>query len=103
MFEFFHQNFGVTRYEFFWLAIGLIGQLLFFGRFVIQWLASEKEGRSIMPISFWYFSLGGTFFLLAYSIYRLDPIFILGFSLNVVIYLRNLALIKKEKLEKGLS
>lgn len=90
--------FDLSRAEVFWLSIGLIGQLLFFGRFVVQWLVSEKEGRSVMPISFWYLSLGGTLFLFAYSVYRVDPIFILGFSLNMLIYFRNLALIKKEKI-----
>ena len=97
MFEFLHESFGITKFEFFWLTIGLIGQLLFFSRFVIQWLSSEKAGRSVMPVSFWYMSLGGSIFLLAYSIYRVDPIFIMGFSLNMIIYFRNLALIKKEQ------
>lgn len=97
MFEWVVDYFDLSRAEIFWLSVGLIGQALFFSRFVIQWLASEKEGRSIMPVSFWYFSLGGSVLLLAYSLYRVDPIFILGFSLNMIIYLRNLALIKKER------
>lgn len=103
MYDFITETFRLSRAEVFWLSIGLLGQALFFGRFVIQWLASEKEGRSIMPLSFWYFSLGGSIFLLAYSIYRVDPIFILGFSLNMLIYLRNLSLIKKEKLTRETS
>ena len=85
----------LTKTEVIWLTVGLLGQLLFFGRFVFQWIASEKEGRSVIPVIFWYLSLGGTLLLLSYSIYRRDPIFILGFSLNMVIYIRNLMLIQK--------
>lgn len=78
------------------MALGLIGQIAFFGRFVIQWIASEKKKESIIPLSFWYLSLAGSFILLAYSIHRNDPIFTVGFMLNIVIYIRNLILIKKK-------
>jgi hypothetical protein len=61
-----------------WLAIGFLGQGLFFMRFFVQWLASERKGKSHIPISFWYFSLGGSMILLTYAIYRLDPVFICG-------------------------
>ncbi len=64
-------------------------------RFLVQWLASEKAKKSVIPISFWYFSIGGALILLIYSIYRLDPVFILGQSTGLFIYLRNLILIKK--------
>lgn len=82
-----------------WLIIGLLGQLLFSLRFLVQWLASEREKKSIIPVSFWYFSIGGSFLLLAYAIKRQDPVFILGQSLGFVIYLRNLVLIDREKNE----
>lgn len=79
------------------MLLGFVGQMAFFGRFVIQWLVSEKRKESVIPLSFWYLSLIGTFFLLAYSIHRQDPVFIMGFLLNIVIYVRNLALIKNKR------
>ena len=80
-----------------WVAVGLFGQLLFFMRFLLQWIASEKEKRSVVPTSFWWFSIGGAAILLAYAIYRADPVFILGQSLGFFIYARNLWLIRAEK------
>ena len=62
----------------FFAVIGFIGQGLFSMRFIIQWIASEKAGRSVIPFSFWIFSLGGSVLLLTYAIYRKDPVFILG-------------------------
>ncbi|MGY2049473.1 lipid-A-disaccharide synthase N-terminal domain-containing protein [Methylobacterium sp. JK268] len=79
------------------VMVGLLGQLLFTARFLVQWIASERAGRSVIPLSFWFFSLGGSAVLLAYALYRRDPVFILGQSLGTVIYLRNLALIFREK------
>lgn len=73
-------------------VLGLAGQSLFFMRFVVQWLASERARASVVPTAFWYFSLGGGALLLAYAIGRRDPVFILGQSTGIVIYLRNLAL-----------
>lgn len=84
-----------------WLIVGLLGQLLFSMRFLVQWIASEKHKKSIIPISFWYFSIGGSFLLLAYAIKRQDPVFILGQSMGFVIYIRNLVLIDREK--RGLA
>lgn len=66
-------------------------------RFIIQWIASEKEGKSVIPFSFWIFSLGGSALLLAYAIHRKDPVFILGQAPNIFIYSRNIYLIKKRK------
>ena len=77
--------------------VGFLGQFFFSMRFIIQWIKSEKEKRSIIPITFWYFSLLGGTTLLAYAIYRQDPVFILGQSLGVFIYSRNLYLIYREK------
>ena len=80
-----------------WVAVGLTGQAIFGARFIIQWLYSEAQKKSVIPVSFWYLSLVGSFILLAYAIYKKDPVFILGFCLNSVVYIRNLMLIKKEK------
>ncbi|MBI1219443.1 MAG: lipid A biosynthesis protein [Rhodobacteraceae bacterium] len=80
-----------------WVAVGLLGQLLFTGRFVVQWLASEKARRSVMPVAFWYFSIGGALILLAYAIHRGDLVFTLGQTFGVVIYARNLWLIRAER------
>ena len=89
--------------EFWWVAFGLFGQLMFTGRFLVQWIASERARKSVMPVVFWYFSLAGGVILLAYAIYRRDPVFVLGQSLGVFIYLRNLVLIQREARENGLG
>jgi lipid-A-disaccharide synthase-like uncharacterized protein len=89
--------FGVdSTFEVVWIAIGLAGQALFSMRFLIQWIASEREGRSIIPVTFWHFSIAGGLTLLAYAIYRQDPVFILGQSTGVLIYARNLYLVHGE-------
>jgi lipid-A-disaccharide synthase-like uncharacterized protein len=82
-----------------WVVLGFLGQILFTARFVVQWLASERAGRSIIPVSFWFFSIGGAVLLFVYSVYRRDPVFIAGQGLGLGIYFRNLALIAKEKRE----
>ena len=82
-----------------WIGVGLFGQLLFTARFLVQWLASEKARRSVVPVAFWYFSISGGLILLAYAIARHDPVFIFGQSLGVVIYARNLWLIRAERRE----
>lgn len=82
-----------------WLGIGFAGQLLFSMRFLIQWMASEKARRSVMPIAFWYFSVGGGLTLLAYAIHRQDPVFIAGQAGGLAIYLRNLYFVHKERRE----
>lgn len=83
--------------EHFWIGIGLLGQALFSSRFLVQWIASERSRKSVMPLMFWYFSLGGGAVLLAYSIYRADPVFILGQAFGFIIYLRNIYLIFRER------
>ncbi|WP_341963745.1 lipid-A-disaccharide synthase N-terminal domain-containing protein [Pseudomonas sp. RC10] len=80
-----------------WLAVGFIGQLAFTGRFVLQWLYSEYKKRSVIPVGFWYLSIIGSALLLAYAIYRQDPVFIVGQSFGFIVYLRNLQLIAKFK------
>lgn len=76
-----------------WLIVGLAGQLAFTARFIVQWIASEKAGRSIMPVAFWYLSIIGGLVVLAYGIHKFDPVIILGQLPGVVVYSRNLWLI----------
>jgi lipid-A-disaccharide synthase-like uncharacterized protein len=80
-----------------WLIIGFSAQLMFSARFLVQWIASERERKSVVPIAFWFLSLGGGGLLLSYAIWRKDPVFILGQAGGVVIYLRNLHLIFRER------
>ena len=80
-----------------WLGIGFFAQLMFSARFLVQWLASERAGKSIVPLLFWYLSIAGSALLLAYAIHRKDPVFILGQSVGIFIYSRNLFLIRREK------
>lgn len=86
-----------TAVELAWVFFGFFAQLMFTGRFLVQWLASEKARKSVMPVAFWYFSLAGGVMLLAYAIHRADPVFIMGQALGVVIYSRNLWLIRNAK------
>jgi len=86
----------VARFDF-WLALGIFGQLLFGMRFVVQWLASERQGRSVVPVAFWFFSIGGGLITLVYGLLKREPVIILGQSLSIFIYIRNLMLISKEK------
>jgi len=80
-----------------WLATGFVGQAMFTMRFVIQWITSERAGRSVTPLAFWYFSLLGGVVLLTYAIYRRDPVFILGQAMGLFVYLRNLQMIARER------
>lgn len=77
-----------------WIVIGFIGQALFSARFIIQWFVSERARRSIIPMAFWYFSLAGGAVLLTYALYKRDPVFIVGQGMGLVVYLRNLYLIR---------
>jgi lipid-A-disaccharide synthase-like uncharacterized protein len=82
-----------------WAYVGIIAQALFTGRFLVQWIASERAGRSVVPFSFWILSISGGLLLLVYALYRRDPVFILGQGLGVVIYMRNLVLVLRERRE----
>jgi lipid-A-disaccharide synthase-like uncharacterized protein len=84
---------SIMSIETIWLGIGFLGQGMFFGRWVIQWIASERKAESQVPISFWYMSLIGGLITLAYAIYRKDPVFIAGQSIGSIVYIRNLMLI----------
>lgn len=83
--------------EFGWVMVGLAGQMLFTARFLVQWIASERSRRSVVPLAFWYFSMGGGLVLFSYALYRRDPVFILGQGMGLFIYSRNLWLIYAEK------
>lgn len=85
------------NWETLWLAVGLLGQAAFAGRFLVQWIASERRKKSVVPIAFWYLSLVGGLVLLCYALYRKDPVFILGQATGVFIYSRNLVLIARQR------
>lgn len=80
-----------------WILLGFVAQGMFTMRFVVQWLASERAKRSVVPVAFWFFSLGGGTLLLIYAIQRQDPVFIAGQGLGLFIYIRNLWLIANER------
>jgi lipid-A-disaccharide synthase-like uncharacterized protein len=81
----------------FWLILGFFGQAMFTMRFIVQWIASERKKESIIPVSFWYFSLTGGLIVLFYAIHRMDPVFILAYLPGNFIYLRNLWFIYKKR------
>lgn len=78
-----------------WLVLGLLGQALFGARFFVQWLTSERKGRSVIPTVFWYFSIAGSAVLLSYAIHKADPVFIAGEALSLVIFVRNLQMVRR--------
>jgi lipid-A-disaccharide synthase-like uncharacterized protein len=80
-----------------WVALGFLAQALFSMRFLVQWIASERAGRSIIPTAFWIFSIGGGVLLFIYSLYRRDPVFIAGQGLGLFIYVRNLYFVLRER------
>jgi len=88
-----HHSFQID----FWIVVGFIGQAMFTMRFIVQWVASERRKESVIPVAFWYFSLGGGLILLAYAVRQMDPVFIAAYLLNPIIYFRNLYFIYKKK------
>jgi lipid-A-disaccharide synthase-like uncharacterized protein len=80
-----------------WILFGFIAQIMFMMRFLVQWIASERARRSVVPVAFWFFSIAGGALLLIYAIYREDPVFIAGQAAGLFIYLRNLWLIRHER------
>src|SRR6201991_4500027 len=80
-----------------WVLLGFVAQAMFTMRFLVQWLASEKAGKSVIPLAFWWFSLLGGLLLFAYALYRRDPVFILGQGFGVFVYLRNLQFVLRER------
>ncbi len=80
-----------------WLAVGFLGQGLFSARFIVQWISSERQKKSIIPVAFWYFSIAGGTTLLAYAIHIKDPVIILGQATGLFVYLRNLYFVAYER------
>jgi lipid-A-disaccharide synthase-like uncharacterized protein len=87
----------MSRLELAWVVVGFAGQALFSLRFIAQWLKSERQRRSVVPVAFWYFSLFGGATLLAYALHRRDPVFVVGQLTGLFIYARNLQLIYRER------
>jgi lipid-A-disaccharide synthase-like uncharacterized protein len=79
-----------------WLVIGFVGQGLFSTRFLVQWISSEREGRSVLPVAFWYLSIAGSLTLFAYALHRRDVVFTVGQATGVLIYARNLHLMRSQ-------
>jgi lipid-A-disaccharide synthase-like uncharacterized protein len=84
----------VDKFDF-WLVFGLVAQLLFAARFIVQWISSERAGKSVVPFAFWVFSIGGGLMTLLYGIVRREPVIIFGQGLATIIYVRNIVLIKR--------
>lgn len=80
-----------------WVLLGFVAQAFFTARFAVQWIASERAGRSVVPLAFWLLSIGGGLLLLAYALYRRDPVFIAGQSFGVFVYFRNLYFVLLER------
>ena len=86
----------VAKFDF-WLAFGLIAHLFFTARFLVQWISSERAGKSVVPMAFWFFSMGGGLMTLVYGIVKREPVIIVGQSLATIIYIRNIMLIVKNR------
>ena len=80
-----------------WVLLGFAAQIFFTLRFAVQWIASERVGKSVIPVAFWWFSIGGGLLLLIYALYRRDPVFIAGQAFGVFVYLRNLYFVMRER------
>ena len=91
------MNINIGKPLDFWLIFGFMGQICFTMRFVVQWYVTEKKKESVIPISFWFYSIMGSAILLIYAIYRKDPVFILGQAFGFTVYIRNLHFINKKK------
>ena len=96
--NFFRETF-VDKFDF-WLVFGLVAQLMFAGRFIVQWISSERAGRSVVPFAFWIFSMAGGLMTLLYGIVKREPVIIFGQGLATFIYIRNIMLIYREQAQK---
>jgi lipid-A-disaccharide synthase-like uncharacterized protein len=92
----------VTRLDW-WVLLGIVAQLLFTARFVVQWIASERAGHSVIPMAFWIFSIFGGLLLLVYALYRRDAVFIAGQAFGVFVYLRNLYFVMRDRKVAGVA
>ena len=86
----------IAKFDF-WLAFGLVAQLFFTARFLVQWISSERAGRSIVPMAFWFFSMGGGVMTLVYGVVKREPVIIVGQAMATIIYIRNIMLIMKSR------
>jgi lipid-A-disaccharide synthase-like uncharacterized protein len=77
-----------------WLAVGFLGQAMFSARFVVQWISSERRKTSVIPVAFWWFSIAGGLALLSYAVHRRDPVFVVGQAAGLMVYGRNLVLLR---------
>jgi lipid-A-disaccharide synthase-like uncharacterized protein len=93
--DYFYDVF-VAKFDF-WLAFGLVAQLFFTARFLVQWISSERAGKSVVPMAFWFFSMGGGLMTLVYGVVKREPVIILGQALATIIYVRNIMLIMKDR------
>jgi len=80
-----------------WVLLGFVAQAFFTARFAVQWIASERAGKSVVPLAFWVLSIGGGLLLLVYALYRRDPVFIAGQGFGVFVYVRNLYFVMRER------
>lgn len=87
----------MSNYEMMWVGIGFVGQSLFFSRWLLQWVVSERKAESQIPVSFWYMSLIGSVIVLAYAIHKMDPVFIVGQGVGTLVYVRNIMLVHRTK------
>ena len=92
----------VTRLDW-WVLLGFVAQAFFTARFAVQWLASERAGKSVIPLAFWWCSIGGGLLLFVYALYRRDPVFILGQGFGVFVYLRNLQFVLRERKQRAVA
>jgi lipid-A-disaccharide synthase-like uncharacterized protein len=90
------QDVFITRLDW-WVVLGLVAQALFTARFLVQWIASERAGHSVIPTAFWVFSIGGGILLLVYALYRKDAVFIAGQAFGVFVYMRNLYFVMRDR------
>jgi lipid-A-disaccharide synthase-like uncharacterized protein len=86
----------VDKFDF-WLLFGLLAQLVFAARFLVQWISSERAGKSVIPFAFWVLSIGGGLMTLLYGLVKREPVIILGQALATLIYVRNVVLIFRER------
>jgi lipid-A-disaccharide synthase-like uncharacterized protein len=87
----------MSNYEILWVGIGFVGQSLFFSRWLLQWVVSERKAESQIPVSFWYMSLIGSVIVLAYAIHKMDPVFMVGQGVGTLVYVRNIMLVHRTK------
>ena len=86
-----------------WFTIGITAQIMFFVRFFVQWIVSERRKESVLPVVFWYFSLAGGFLLLVYSVHKRDQVFTIGSILGCFVYVRNLHLVHLQKVKEDVK